>query len=318
MIIDKKISCKLVLCVSGLLLVWLSSIASADGNLPSIPERSSFSDKIDLENYPSLPPPEKAQLMRWDFSEGNVYPYDFRQQTVVSNEMQDMFATEGAQRNSHSMEGNGRVSLKSEQNRVARLVMDNLVLTIHFKRSNGEGTDTKQMQSPPMVIQGIKEDGRMEIGNSSQELLIKTLFPIPPTPLELGQSVPIPASMPFNAMGSLLHVNGSSEIKFADWVVINGQACAKLETDIDISDLNVPAELKGDYACSVKGRSIFYFNVENRNFMSGRIALLISMRMVAPSPRMNFPGENNGKELPETIKMAMDSDNYISVEYLGW
>jgi len=293
-----------------------NAIAVAEGNLPSISEISSFSDKIDLENYPSLPPPEKAKFIRWDFTEGKVYPYDFRQETVVTNEIHDMFTTEGAQTNSHTMEGKGRVSLKSEQNRVARLVMDNLTLNVSFKRSDSDKRDTKQIQPPPMVIQGIKEDGRMEIGNSSQELLIKTLFPIPPIPLELGESVSIPTSMPFNAMGSLLHVNGSSEIKFADWVVITGQTCAKLETEIDISDLQVPAELKGEYACSVKGKSVFYFNVESRNFMSGKVALLMSIHVVAPTPRMNFPRETNGKDLPETVKMAMDSDNYISVEYL--
>jgi len=156
-----------------------NAIADAEGNLPSITEISSFSDKIDLENYPSLPPPEKAKFIRWDFTEGKVYPYDFRQETVVTNEIHDMFTTEGAQTNSHTMEGKSRVSLKSEQNRVARLVMDNLTLNVSFKRSDNDKRDTKQIQPPPMVIQGIKEDGRMEIGNSSQELLIKNLVPHP-------------------------------------------------------------------------------------------------------------------------------------------
>jgi hypothetical protein len=118
-------------------------------------------------------------------------------------------------------------------------------------------------------------------------------------------------------MGSLLHVTGNSEIKLADYVQINGKTCAKLKTEIDISTLNVPEEMKGNYKCQVKGRSIFYFNIEDRHFMSGRVAMLMSMRVEALTPKMDFPQEINKGSVPETVKMAMDSDNFLSVEYIG-
>jgi hypothetical protein len=51
--------------------------------------------------------------------------------------------------------------------------------------------------------------------------------------------------------------------------------------------------------------------------MSGRVALLISMRVMAPTPEMNFPGETQAADRPKTIKMAMDSDNLISVAFSG-
>ena len=102
-----------------------------------------------------------------------------------------------------------------------------------------------------------------------------------------------------------------------EYVEIGGKTCAKLQTDIDISELNVPAEIKGDYKCQVKGRSVFYFNVEDRHFISGKVALLMSMRIAAPTPKMNFPKSQAGKNPPETIKMAMDSDNLLSVKYIG-
>ncbi len=63
-----------------------------------------------------------------------------------------------------------------------------------------------------------------------------TLFPLPTERLRIGESVSIPAQMPFNAMGSLLHVAGSSSIKLVNYVEVNGKACAKLDTVI--SSLN--------------------------------------------------------------------------------
>ena len=135
----------------------------------------------------------------------------------------------------------------------------------------------------------------------------------------MGESVSIPAQMPFNAMGSLLQVTGHLETRLADYVLIDGKTCAKLETDIDISTLNPPEELEGDYRCQVKGKSVFYFNIEGRHFMSGKVAMLMSMRIEAPAPSVDFSDDTDTdtEKRPSMIKMAMDSDNFISVDYIG-
>lgn len=304
----------LICCINVLL---VNATAQAIDTLPFIPETSSFVDQVDTENFPSAISPEAPQLVRWDFSGAKVYPYDFAQKTAAVNEMDDMFGNESGKVNRQTMNGKGKLFLKSEENNNARFVLENLTIRVGIDRPNGKGLENRQIQAPPMVIQGMKEDGSMEIGNSSQDLLFKTLFPIPPIALKMGESAIVPANMPFNAMGSLLHVIGFSEIKLVEFVEIGGKKCAKLETDIDISELNVPAEIKGDYRCQVKGRSVFYFNLEDRYFISGKVALLMSMRVVAPAPKMNFPKRQAGKNPPVKIKMAMDSDNLISVQYTG-
>ena len=305
----------ILICCTILLL--LITPAHALETLPLIPETSSYIDQIDTENFPFTLPPEKQQLVRWDFSGTKVYPYDFSQTTAVMNQMSDMFTNGSGKIHRQTMNGKGNLSLKSEQNNSARFVLENLTIDLEFKRADSDDTENRQMQAPPMVVQGMKEDGSMEMGNSSQELLFKTLFPIPPTPLKIGESAIVPANMPFNAMGSLLHVTGFSEIKLVEYVEISGKTCAKLETDIDISELNVPAEMKGEYICQMKGKSVFYFNVEDRHFISGKVALLMSMRVVAPTPKMNFPKSQTREKQPEKIKMAMDSDNLLSVIYTG-
>jgi len=79
----------------------------------------------------------------------------------------------------------------------------------------------------------------------------------------------------------------------------------------------VPDEMEGRYRCHVKGRSVFYFNIENRHFISGRVAMIMSMRVEAPAPKMDFPQDANKGNIPGTFKMEMDSDNFISVDYIG-
>jgi len=306
-----------LICFISLILLSYGTDIYAEENLPPIPSGSDFLDQIDLETYPSLPPPMQAPLLRWDFSGDKVYPFDFSQKIIMENEMDDMSGNENRQTSTQRMEGYGKLSLKSEGNNVARFVLEDLTMSMEISVPDSDEPKVMKSQAPPMVIQGIKEDGSMKLGNSAQELLFKTLFPMPPTPLKIGEAVSVPAQMPFNAMGSLLYVTGNSEIKLADYVQINGKTCAKLKTEIDISTLNVPEEMKGNYKCQVKGRSIFYFNIEDRHFMSGRVAMLMSIRVEAPTPKMDFPQEMNKGDVPETIKMAMDSDNYISVDYIS-
>ena len=295
----------------------LPAPAHAIETLPSIPETSIYIEQVDAENFPTVLSPEQPQLVRWDFSDAKVYPYDFIQTTAVMNQMSDMLGNESGHINRQTMNSKGTLSLKSEQNSSARFVLENLTVDLEFKRPGSNDTENRQMQAPPMVIQGMKEDGSMEMGNSSQELLLKTLFPIPPIPLHVGESAIVPTNMPFNANGSLLHVTGAAEIQLVEYVEIGGKTCAKLQTDIDISELNVPAEIKGDYKCQVKGRSVFYFNMEDRHFISGKVALLMSMRISAPAPKMNYPKSQTGMNHPGAIKMAMDSDNLLSVRYIG-
>jgi hypothetical protein len=306
-----------LICFIGLTLFFCGIDICAEENHLSIPSGSGFLNQIDSENYPRTSLPEKSPLLRWDFSGSKVYPFDFLQKIIAESEMDDIFDNGNRKSNTQSMEGYGKLSLKSEGNDVARLVLEDLTVSMAIDIPDTDKPKVMRSQAPPIVIQGIREDGSMKLGNSSQELLLKTLFPIPPSPLEIGESVSVPAQMPFNAMGSVLHVTGNSEIKLVDYVQIDGRTCAKLETDIDISTLNVPTELKGEYQCRVKGRSVFYFNIEDRHFMSGRVAMLMSMRVKIQTPKMDYPEEVNKGSVPEMVKMAMNSDNFISVDYTG-
>lgn len=305
-----------LICYISLVLSFYSTHSRAEEPLTPMPSNSIFMEQIDLETYGSLPSPVRAPALRWDFSAGKVYQYDFSQQVVTSSDMSGMSAHKNKDESSQKMEGYGKLSLKSEGNNIARLVLEDFIMSMEINMPDSDEPKVMSSQMPPFVVQGVKDDGSMELGNSSQELFFQTLFPLPPNPLSIGESVSVPAKMPFNAMGSLLHVTGTFDIKLIDYVQINGKTCAKLQTEIDISKINVPEEILGNYRCQIKGRSIFFFNIEDRHFISGKVAMLMSMRVKSPTPKMELPDGTSNEDMPETITMSMDSDNLITVEFI--
>ena len=177
-------------------LYFLSIVLTAYDNdchageyLDPMPSVSSFEDQIEMGNEASMSEPKEAPLLRWDFSEDHVYPYGFHQDTVTEHQIDDGFGSFQGQRKTQQMESNGRLSLKSEGNQIARFVLENLTVSMEIDLSDSGEPQTMTSQAPPFVIQGIKEDGKMQLGNSPQELLLRTLFPIPPEPLTMGESV---------------------------------------------------------------------------------------------------------------------------------
>ena len=144
-------------------------------------------------------------------------------------------------------------------------------------------------------------------------MLLKMLFPLPSKPIKIGESVDVPAQIPFNAMGSLLQVTGHSRITLTQFVKIGGRTCAQLDVDIDISQIEVPTELKGEYKCSSRGASIFFFDIDSRSFVSGTIALIMQFSINTEMPQVKISGDNV-PDMPRRSKMSMMSDNLIRVK----
>jgi len=165
----------------------------------------------------------------------------------------------------------------------------------------------------PIVVQGMKEDGSGSFGDTSQDMFLKMLFPLPTKALKVGESVDVPAQRPFNVMGSLLQVKGRFRITLRRYVKMGTRTCAQLDIDTDISDLKVPSELKGEYKCSAKGTAVLYFDVANRSFVSGTIALIIQLSVDSPRPEMKISGEDAPDNMPKRSKMSMASDNLVRV-----
>jgi hypothetical protein len=211
-----------------------------------------------------------------------------------------------------SMKATGDLLMKSRADKTATMVLKGMKMSM--KPMGGKEPETQMAtEAPPMVVQGVREDSTMNIGASSQESLMKLLFPLPSKPLEVGQSVDVPAQMPFNAGGSLLMVTGRTRITLAKYVTIGGHTCARLECDIDISKIDIPEELQGEYKCSTKGSAVFYFDVEDRCFASGRLVLRMKASIDIPTPKIALKGRQKPPDMPPRMQMGMVNDTLIAI-----
>jgi hypothetical protein len=262
-----------------------------------------FISEIGRKSYPEATAPEPAPLLNWDFSKKQAHVYDYVQKAVNRSNMMGGLAD-----TDQSIDGTLSLLVRSKGDGTATVVMKDTQMSMTV---DGE---KKAMRSnfPPMAVQGMKEDGSMRTGNSSTELLLKMLSPLPTKPLKPGESVALPASMPFNIMGSVLEVTGTATVTLTGYVSINGRTCARLDTDIDISKLDVPEDLEGSYECFAKGKSVSYFDVQARSFVNLELAMTMAFSTETPSPKIEMDDEA-GPDMPDTMEVSMQVNTLIRV-----
>ncbi|MFH0954434.1 MAG: hypothetical protein V1873_08915 [Verrucomicrobiota bacterium] len=289
----------------------LRQLGKMMGAVSGQPSVSRFLGELRKETYADTTAPS-APVLRWDFSTKEVRKYAYEQEVRATTETGRHFGLGGGNIE-QTMSAQGDLLVKGQGNGMADLVLQDVKVGVKMDSPAGKPITMEQVM-PPTVIQGMKEDGSGSSCNSAEAMFLGMLFPLPPKTLAVGESVDVPAQLPFNAMGSLLQVNGRSRITLARYVRIGERTCAEFDVDVDISDLKVPAELKGEYTCATKGASVFYFDVDKRRFVSGATALLMAIGIDAPMPKLNVdvPGEEMPK-LPGQMKMSMVSDNLIRV-----
>jgi hypothetical protein len=276
---------------------------------------SRFLNKIDKKSYPEAKEPKVAQALRWDFSDKDIYKYEYSQKIIAEQDMGSFVEKPAVTSFRKSMmDTKGVLLIKSQGDHTANIVLKDMTITMTVDTSGSGDTSSMTWKPQPIVGQGMTENGNMDPDLATQNLGFDLIFPIPPKVLEKGESIEVPGKMPFNAMGSLLYVNGKSRITLTNFVAIKGHTCARLETDIDISELDVPEELEGKYTCTTKGKSVFYFDLKDRCFISGEIAVLLEFSIDAPAPKFKISNGNEQLSLPDTIHMWMKSDNFISLK----
>jgi hypothetical protein len=277
-------------------------------DLPPLAECSTFLDRVDEETYPAAPAPAKAPLLRWDFSDDALHVFDYYQEVVMQVEM--MMVDKNVE---NRTVGEGTILLQSAGDRMAMFEMKAMNLQMTSSVDGQNQTLPPMPETPPMRIPGVTEDGRMPGADSSTELLVRFLFPLPDKPLDVGQSADVPMSMPFGTTGGVLPVTGRMRITLDGYVTIDGQTCARLLTDTDISTIDVPKGMEGTYRCAIKGKGVLYFDLKRRSFVSGTLAMMMSIRAAMPLPEfMRERAEDS--EIPDVMRMVADSDNLIRLK----
>jgi len=309
-----KISSNIQKCISLAFMLFALALS-----IPSFAEDQSTSNKgesrylkeLNKNDYREVEAPKTAPIFRWDFSKKNVQAYSYEQEVINKTEISTEAGNEMGDPE-QSMSAKGSLLIKSQADGTAELILKDMKASMRISFNKTDDPKTMEQEMPPFVVQGMKEDGTGPFGDSSQDMLLKLIFPLPSKTLKIGESVDVPAQMPFNAMGSQLQVKGHSRIKLTRYVLIGNHTCAQFNVDIDISDLKVPSEFEGEYLCSTKGSAVFFFDISSRAFVSGSTALLTQFSIDAPMPKMNIQVEAP-PNIPARSKIAMKSDNYIHV-----
>jgi predicted Zn finger-like uncharacterized protein len=276
--------------------------------------QSRFLTELKEHKFTETEAPITTPVFRWDFSNEEIHSYAYEQEVVFKSQMGATPAGDPLV-SEQNVSTQGVLLIKSQGDGNAELVLKDLKMNTKIVLKNNEEPETMEQTIPPVVVQGMKEDSSSSFGDSPQETLLKWLFPLPPNSLRVGESVDVPSQMPFNAMGSLLQVKGRSRITLARYVKDGNRTLAQFDVDIDISDLEVPSEMKGKYNCATKGKSVFFFDIVKRRFVSGTVAMLLQFSIDAPTPKMNIDGKKGG-DFPKNVKMSMMSDNFIEVSLM--
>lgn len=284
---------------------------------PASPVKSKYLARIDKDKYPPAKVPAAAPLLRWNFSGETVYAYDYLQ--LVDNNSR-MGGPMGPMTTTQNLHGSGMLLMQSRGDRTGAMVLKDMLISAKVSmNAPGQASQPQVMKQkmPPVVMQGFKEDGTMTASarGVQQEALMRLLFPLPPKPLKVGESVAIPVSIPFNASGTVLPVKGSCKVTLAGYVSRDGRTCARLVSDIDVSDLKVPKEMPGKYRFVTRGKGIMYFDLRQRCFASSALAVTMELSVEAPTPIPPAAAKDPRlPAMPARLKMNMAADNLIRVQ----
>ena len=212
----------------------------------------------------------------WDFSKKRKFIYSFSQTVNGENKMDKDRPAEKTY-----MTGVGHLNLRVKENNLADLSLTDVEMNMIMFNEDGTPRDTMTQKAPTNVVQDMKPDG--SFGDSNTDILFDMLFPLPNKKLEKGDSDEVPMQMPFNANGSRLFSKGQNTLTFTGYEEIEGRNCAVLKGEIDISKLDVPDELKGEYECSTTGNATYYFDLENGFYVGADIQMVMDVMMDSES-----------------------------------
>lgn len=233
---------------------------------------------------------------QWDFSKQRKFIYSFSQTVNGENKMDKDRPAEKTY-----MTGIGHLNVRVKENNLADLSLTGIEMQIIIFNEDGTPRDTMTQKAPVNVVQDMKPDG--SFSDSNVDILFDMLFPLPNKDLEKGDSDEIPMKMPFNVNGSRLYSKGQNTLTFKGFKEIEGRNCAVLKGIINVSKLDVPEELKGDYECSSTGNATYYFDLENGYYVGADIQMVMDVMMDSETENEEGFG----------MFMKMKSDNVFKI-----
>ena len=208
--------------------------------------------EVDPENPASIPAPASAGPLRWNFSTGRRYAYQFSQVLEQADEV--------------VLSGHSRVTRTRDRNRGAfEFVADfentaKAALRIHTEESVVDGmaaTREALANRPPSAFEcTVKEDGTAQVRRVSGQADAQIFFDVL---LALGE-------------GEKSMRNGRVTTRLAGWRKVGRYECARLETEFEL------APESGSGKSLMRGRTVAYFAAAERCFVRASSSISVSLR----------------------------------------
>lgn len=209
---------------------------------------------------------EQSQF-QWDFSKKRKFIYSFSQTTSAENKMdKDRPASKTY------FTGIGHLNIRVKENNLADLSLTDIDMNYVSFNDDGTPRDTMtQKNTPATVVQDMKPDGSFKAENTN--ILFDMILPLPTRKLNKGESEEIPLQVPFNFNGAYLNSKGHNTLTFVGFENIDGRNCAVFKGVIDISKLDIPEEIEGEYKSSTTGHGTYYFDLKNGVYVGANVEI---------------------------------------------
>ena len=206
----------------------------------------------------------------------------------------------GTKGGEQQVEGAGMLSVEGTSAETANVVLRELELKMKMS-SVGE---TKERTQRPGE-QTLKNLINLKEGAAPPEdPMVAAMLTVPTAKIAVGASVSDDVRMPLSSRGGQLWASGKMTTTLKGFVACGDHACAHLERELSISDVEVPKGMDGTYKALVKQRGVMLFDTTDRVLHSWSGASHISLQGEA-----NVGGGEGAASQPaelKTIDMAQD------------
>lgn len=258
------------------LLVGISILALASCSNPaadSNPESKAAPEtQSDLQSESREQMDVNQSIYRWDFSKKRKFIYTYSQSVDGENKMGKNETPDKT-----LMMGNGFLNLQVKDGNLADLSLTDIEMQMVTFDKEETPLDTITQQIPTNVVENMKPDG--SFGDSNTDILFDMLFPLPSKDLTVGEFEEIPLQIPFNAGITPLFAKGQNTLTLKGKEEFEGKNCDVFTGVIDVTDLDLPKDVKGEYRCFTTGNATYFFDSENGYYLGADIQMDMDILM---------------------------------------
>ncbi len=262
----KKIT---LICIS-ILALSISVLAAENDTTSTL--KSKWDEKIKPVDYPDAEAPGEYEI-KWDFSDENITTYTLSVKTKID-------VNSGNVNTETTNIINGKFVIKALVDNTATLYKKDMRVELFMP--DGEQQENKSKPLPDVAFPGMLEDSDFDGTPQSMTAYMGKTFPLPLKKIRIGETKTRIERMPVVTPTAYLAADGLTTVTLHRFVKTpDGSVCAEMEVFTVIDNLNAANDSGPKYDVFVQNHGMYYFDVGQRVFHSGKTAGVTIMSMEA-------------------------------------